>query len=425
MSQVNPASDAAKMVMSVEPSSGSSKLIDCAAGFTGATGVGTVDIGAAVLAERPGLTADVTVCGFAAMAAAAPAAAGAIAAAMPAPGLAAGRAAPRAPGLAPPPAVPGMLGLTVIRAVSLGGWVLGWALITEIPDFLLASGDSDMIVVADGFGGAAVGVRGSTGRVVAAEGTGLTGLGTTEAGACGVTAPGMTGLIGLTVGVADMGGFVTGGAVGVTGITGTTGVMGAAGVTGTTGLTTGGAPVTAGDVAGFTAVGGGITGITLGVAAAATAAAATGMAWVRRGGTMADVLGFGAGAAVTGTVGFEPSGGVVTDGGMVRGGGETTAVFFNAASGTGDAGGPFFSGAKGGGTTTAVLFRAASDGGGTGGSFLIGTEGVGGGTATLLSGFIGGGATCAIFAGIGGAVGGTAAAVGADSVLTGSVLTGG
>jgi hypothetical protein len=174
------------------------------------------------------------------------------------------------PGRAPEP---GRLGLTVIRAVSFGGSLFS----TDVPDFLPVSGGGGEGMVAAGFKGA--GAAASIGRAAAPGDAGLIGVagfGTEGVAPGGVGAAGfmgITGLIGLT-GVAAAAGFAT--VVPVGGVGGTadlTAVTGAAG--------DGGVPA-------------------LDKAPVAMAAAALGRAWVRRGGTMAEVLGLSCGGATIG-----------------------------------------------------------------------------------------------------------------------------
>ena len=148
-------------------------------------------------------------------------------------GLAAGAAPAPTPGKLPPPArgaTVGRLGLTVMRAVSLGGALLT----TEVPVLLFGSRGTAG-VEAMGLSGTLTGGGGVTTVVAGAvPGTiGLTGLG------------GLTGLTGLTGRTAPGPGLAPG-ETGAGGVTGATGATGAIGLTGETalgaGMTGGGGP---------------------------------------------------------------------------------------------------------------------------------------------------------------------------------------
>ncbi len=307
---------------------------------------------------------------------------------------------------------PGRLGLTVIRAVSFGGSLLS----TDVPDFLPDSDGGGTGMAAAGFKGAGAGV--STGRATAPGDAGLmgvAGLGTAGVAPGGVGAAGfmgITGLMGLTAAAAVAGfaaGVPTEGGVGVEGIAGFTAVTGAAEVGGVAALDK--APV-------------------------AMTAAALGRAWVRRGGTIADVLGLSCGGGTTGAgvAGGEIRGPDVGDSGS-RGGGVTMLdCFFGSPATTGAvpeevaAGVPGTTGAPGvtvagrcgsagrlsmrlvgggGGGTVAVFFTSATGGGGTACTF----SGGGGGTVTLVSGAageaerVGGVEIAAVLAGVAAGIG--------------------
>lgn len=146
-------------------------------------------------------------------------------------------------GLAAP--MPGKVGLTVMRAVSLGGWPLTG----EVPDLVLPPLGAGEGVVTEGFKGD--GATGSTGRVVAPDAIGLTGIiGVTPPGDGAPAAPGITGMMGL-IGAGPPG--VSGLAPRITGITGLTSGVPVAATEGMLGFTTGTAPGTGGP--GLTGVG--------------------------------------------------------------------------------------------------------------------------------------------------------------------------
>jgi collagen type I alpha len=182
-------------------------------------------------------------------------------------------------------AVPGRLGLTVMRAVSLGGAVL----IAVVPDL--------------DCGTAAIGALGLSGETGAAA-PGLTGE------------TGMTGLTGETA---------TGTAPGTAGLTATGVTGGVAGLMAATAAAPAAAPTTAAAATGRTGFGA-TTGI--GVAGLAVEETTVVLAGVRRGG------------ATVGLGGSEEdesgaAGGFMDNGVGTRGGGATDVVFFSGVSGSG------------------------------------------------------------------------------------------
>lgn len=217
---------------------------------------------------------------------------------------------------------PSKLGFTVMRAVSFGGAFL----MTEVPDFLLPSG-----VMA---GLAAAGFIGITAPL---------------AGATGVMPPGLPGLTGrIAPGLPP-------------------------GIIGMIGLTAPGALD-----AGITAVG----TFTFGVAAEATAAAAKGIAWDRRGGAIVDLSCGETAAAVRGAGALTKDPGRLPLGLDARGGG-TIALDFFFCGGLSE-------------STGAVRADAAGVGGGGTGDTIVGRGGKAGAGSSLLVIGGGGGGTDAV-----------------------------
>jgi hypothetical protein len=221
-----------------------------------------------------------------------------------APAAAATGTAPAAAGFAIgklPPArtgAPGRFGLTVMRAVSLGGADLTMV----VPDLLLGS-EVEAGVEDTGFNGTLPGAGGVT-TVVAGAPPGTTGL--MGLGGGGATAPGTMGLIGLTGRTAPGLGFAPG-------------RTGAGGITGFTGETPPGAGITGG---GGPALGVPVEGIDVG---------GVSMGCVLRGGATTDSCDVAGGNGV-GTIetGAFVGGIIAVVAGETRGGGVTELDFFLA-----------------------------------------------------------------------------------------------